>query len=200
MTAPSPQPEPIELKCWSVSFQAIKNGTKRFEYRKDDRPYEVGRTLWQREWNPDTLYTGDELYHDITFIINGGVFGIPEGYCIISTTEPRSTRNRPHPQAPTKFPNSTELLLMAHTEWKNRIERKHTHDEIPWVDGWIHGFLTPNKPPFPLERIEEQATRTATLKAPGALERDFKGRYVEDAVAEIRKFPNLLNKLMGGTQ
>jgi hypothetical protein len=47
---------------------------------------------------------------------------------------------------------------------------------------------------------QEQAARAATLAAPGALERDFKGWYVEDAVAEIRKFPNLLNKLMGGTQ
>jgi len=91
---------PIELKCWSISFQAIKNGTKRVEYRKDDRPYEVGRTLWQREWNPshdeenDCLvsgggYTGDELYQDVTFIIRGGVFGIPEGYCIMSVSEPR---------------------------------------------------------------------------------------------------------------
>lgn len=81
--------EPIELKCWSVSFQALKNGTKRFEYRKDDRTYEVGKTLYQREWNPDTQYTGDWLYHDVTFIIRGGVFGIPEGYCIMSVSEPR---------------------------------------------------------------------------------------------------------------
>lgn len=58
-------------------------------------------------------------------------------------------RSRPYPapQQPVKFPNSTELLLMAHTDWKNRIERKHTHEEIPWVDGWIHGYLTP-KPDF----------------------------------------------------
>ena len=89
-----PQPHPqdvIELKCWSVSFRAIKNGSKRFEYRKEDRPYKVGVTLYQREWNPDTLYTGDWLYHDVTFYLKGGVFGIPEGYCIVSTSEPRST-------------------------------------------------------------------------------------------------------------
>lgn len=57
------------------------------------------------------------------------------------------TRRTPAQQQPVKFPNSTELLLMAHTDWKNRIERKHTHEEIPWVDGWIHGYLTP-KPDF----------------------------------------------------
>jgi len=87
MTA-EPHPQ-IELKCWSISFQAIKDGSKRFEYRRDDRPYDVGVTVKQNEWNPDTGYTGDFLYHDITFIIRGGVFGIPEGYCIFSTTEPR---------------------------------------------------------------------------------------------------------------
>jgi len=103
MTAPSQYPQAIELKCWPISFQAIKNGTKRFEYRKDDRPYYVGVTLWQREWNPDTGYTGDELYHDVTFIIRGGVFGIPEGYCIMSMSESRctvhtSTRNDNNPE------------------------------------------------------------------------------------------------------
>jgi hypothetical protein len=97
--------EPIELKCWSVPFQALKDGSKRFEYRKDDRPYEVGATLWQREWNPNTLYTGEELYHDITFIIRGGVFGIPEGYCIISTSEPRNARsNTPYCAQPHNCP------------------------------------------------------------------------------------------------
>ena len=70
--------------------------------------------------------------------------------CIDSTDPPR--KNCEHVicpscfgSAPVKFPNSTELLLMAHTDWKNRIERKHTHEEIPWVDGWIHGFLTPRQ-------------------------------------------------------
>ena len=82
----------IELKCWSVSFNALKNGTKKFEYRKCDKPYNVGVTLWQREWNPETGYTGSELCHDVTFIIFGGVFGIPEGYCIMSMSEPRVIR------------------------------------------------------------------------------------------------------------
>ena len=41
-----------------------------------------------------------------------------------------------------KTPNSTELLLVAHDEWKRREERKHLHPEIPWITGWISGFLT----------------------------------------------------------
>jgi hypothetical protein len=39
-------------------------------------------------------------------------------------------------------PNSTELLEMAHREWKNRQERKGLNDEAAWVSGWISGYLT----------------------------------------------------------
>lgn len=38
--------------------------------------------------------------------------------------------------------NSTDLLLLANDEWKRREERKHNHEEIPWVAGFINGFLT----------------------------------------------------------
>ena len=38
--------------------------------------------------------------------------------------------------------NSTELLLLAHDEWKRREERRHINEESPWVIGFISGFLT----------------------------------------------------------
>jgi hypothetical protein len=38
--------------------------------------------------------------------------------------------------------NSTDLLLLAHDEWKRRQERKHLNDETPWVSGFIGGFIT----------------------------------------------------------
>ena len=44
------------------------------------------------------------------------------------------------------FPNSTELLRMADTEWHNREERRGIHDEQSWKSGWISGYLTPDKP------------------------------------------------------
>jgi hypothetical protein len=48
---------------------------------------------------------------------------------------------RPHIPAPT-FPNSTQLIEMAHTEWKNREERRGIHDENDFCAGWITGYLT----------------------------------------------------------
>ena len=51
------------------------------------------------------------------------------------------------------LPNSTELLLIAHDEWKRREERKKRHPEDPWVAGWISGFLTSRE--FVRERLEK---------------------------------------------
>ena len=52
-----------------------------------------------------------------------------------------------------KMPSSGELLLVAHDEWKRRQERKNLDDELPWISGWISGFLTSKK--FVNERIDK---------------------------------------------
>ena len=49
--------------------------------------------------------------------------------------------------------SSSDLLLIAHDEWKRREERKHIHEHISWVNGWISGFLTPRK--FVQEKVAE---------------------------------------------
>jgi len=59
------------------------------------------------------------------------------------------------------IPNSSELIEMAHTEWKNRQKRRGYNDEIPWTSGWISGFLTANKPDWEKER--DVKTRNDTL-------------------------------------
>ena len=76
-----------ELKCWPAVFQAMLDGTKGFEYRKNDRDFKCGDTLYQREWNPETQeYTGREMHQGpIPYIVYGGRFGIPDGYCIMQT-------------------------------------------------------------------------------------------------------------------
>jgi hypothetical protein len=40
---------------------------------------------------------------------------------------------------------STELLLLAHDEWKRREERKRIHEELAWVAGFLNGFCTDKK-------------------------------------------------------
>ena len=51
-------------------------------------------------------------------------------------------------------PDSTRLIEMAkraHTEWKNREERRGIHNEIDWCCGWIAGFLSVDKPDWSKE-------------------------------------------------
>lgn len=63
----------------------MKQGLKRFEFRKDDRGYEVGDVLTLREWDPATeQYTGDDILRIVTYKLDGGKFGLPDGYCIMS--------------------------------------------------------------------------------------------------------------------
>ena len=85
-----------ELKCHPGPYRATKSGDKPFEFRKDDRDYRVGDTLWLREWDPQQCnlgvgekapaYTGDEIHRLVTYIIREG-FGIPNGYCIMGLSD-----------------------------------------------------------------------------------------------------------------
>lgn len=71
------------IKCWPEPFAAIKEGIKRFEYRKNDREYNVGDVLVLEEYNPNTGYTGYYTRVKVLYVLYEG-FGIPEGYCIMS--------------------------------------------------------------------------------------------------------------------
>lgn len=65
-----------ELKCWPEFFQAILDGTKRFEWRYDDRGFAEGDTLWLREWNPDTkTYSGRDMRVRVTYKLNAMLTG-----------------------------------------------------------------------------------------------------------------------------
>jgi len=77
-----------QLKCWTDPYLAIRDGSKGFEYRLNDRDYNVGDTLVLNEWNTGTEYTGRVLEVFVTYILKEG-FGIPDGYCIMSISRPR---------------------------------------------------------------------------------------------------------------
>jgi hypothetical protein len=74
-----------ELKCWPESFDAVERGEKRFEFRRDDRGYDVGDVLVLRRWDPKTGdYTGRWLRKRVTYVMRGPRFGLPRGYCVMS--------------------------------------------------------------------------------------------------------------------
>lgn len=76
-----------KLKTWPEYFQAVKDGTKTFEIRKDDRPegpYEVDDTLILQEFDPITGYTGaEDLIREVTYVLREQPF-VPEGYVCMS--------------------------------------------------------------------------------------------------------------------
>lgn len=70
------------LKTHSIPFQAVRDGKKRFEFRKNDRDFHCGDTLILQEFN--SFHTGEEHMALVTFIIYGPDYGVPEGYCVMS--------------------------------------------------------------------------------------------------------------------
>ena len=70
------------VKSWTRYFNAMQDGTKKFDRRVWDRDYQVGDTLIQEEWNKDGGYTGKSVGHVITYILTGE-FAEP-GICVMS--------------------------------------------------------------------------------------------------------------------
>lgn len=71
-----------ELKIVPEYFEAVRNGTKTFEYRCNDRDYKVGDTLILKEW--DEEYTGRKITCEVSYILHGFNVPIFPGYVIMS--------------------------------------------------------------------------------------------------------------------
>lgn len=60
-----------ELKTWPTFFQAILDGHKTFEIRKDDRGFQKGDKLRLCEFDPNKLlgaYTGRSVEKFVTYV------------------------------------------------------------------------------------------------------------------------------------
>lgn len=85
------------LKIEPRYFHEVETGTKSFEFRKNDRDFKPGDTLILEEYQLfEGRYTGRSVERKVPFILYGGRFGLPEGYCIMSLELPESgTGKRP---------------------------------------------------------------------------------------------------------
>ena len=80
-----------ELKTIPVYFNAVKNGSKPFEVRKNDRDFREDDILLLREYIPkdyheacdEARYTGEILTKKVTYVLYGGRFGIEPGYVVM---------------------------------------------------------------------------------------------------------------------
>lgn len=75
-----------ELKTWPEYFNRVLDGSKSFEIRRADRPFNVGDTLLLREWKPMAReYTGREVRKLVTYTLTG--MGIESGFIALGIAE-----------------------------------------------------------------------------------------------------------------
>jgi len=103
-----------ELKTWPEYFNAVADGSKPFEVRKNDRDFYVGDRLWLREYCPARmLYTGNSVTRTITYLLIGGDFGIEEGHCVLGLSREAEGLNAgpPRPKAEHHIPSPSPLPI-----------------------------------------------------------------------------------------
>jgi len=75
------------LKVAQPYWDAIQSGLKPWEFRKNDRNFQAGDYLHLKEVTQDGEdFTGRMLEAEITFMLNGPKFGLPEGYCVMTVS------------------------------------------------------------------------------------------------------------------
>lgn len=73
-----------ELKTWPNFLEHVISGEKTFEVRKNDRLFAVGDRLWLRGWDPRRKeYTDREHTLVVTYVLEGGVFGVMPGFVVL---------------------------------------------------------------------------------------------------------------------
>lgn len=68
-----------ELKIYPKYFEAILDGKKTFEIRKDDRDFQVGDSIVLKEWD-NIKYSGREIQAIIKYMLDDAFIGLAEGY------------------------------------------------------------------------------------------------------------------------
>ena len=85
-----------ELKTDPTVFDAVDRGDKNFEIRFNDRDYQVGDTLHLRKTRyagaemaagAPLDYTGDYCLARVTYVLRGPIYGLEDGWCILSMGE-----------------------------------------------------------------------------------------------------------------
>ena len=90
-----------ELKIFPKYFEAVQDGSKTFEIRKADRDFKVGDILVLKEFKSRLIdctgyeevvieeggYTGRKIAKRISYILEGGQYGLRKGYSILALGE-----------------------------------------------------------------------------------------------------------------
>lgn len=72
-----------ELKTVNPFFENVWSGLKDFEVRKNDRDFKVGDRVKLVEFGEAKNYTPRYILKDIKYILQGGQYGIADGYVVL---------------------------------------------------------------------------------------------------------------------
>jgi len=73
-----------KLKLNEEFFGEVLTGNKTFEVRRNDRDYKVGDWILLQSYCPlKKQYTGGEVRRKITYILQGGNYGVEEGFVVL---------------------------------------------------------------------------------------------------------------------
>ena len=99
------------LKVVPEYFEALAEGKKGFEIRKDDRDYKEGDNLVLEEYNPEKReYTGRCLTRKIIYVLrNVEQYGLREGFCILQIEKLHKNHKR-NPQNQQEWIPTSERL------------------------------------------------------------------------------------------
>lgn len=73
-----------ELKILPEYFEAVFMGRKTFEIRQNDRGFKVGDFVELYEYELSKGFTGRKLTRQITYIFEGGQYGLSPGFVCLS--------------------------------------------------------------------------------------------------------------------
>jgi hypothetical protein len=106
-----------ELKTDPKPFDDVVRGSKRFEIRKNDRNFDVFDCLHLRETlhtgeemakGAELIYTGRECLVTVVHILRGPIYGLVEGWVILSVEPTDSTAPQPSGQIVGYFVNTND--------------------------------------------------------------------------------------------
>lgn len=145
------------IKVVPEYFEALAEGKKGFEIRKDDRDYKEGDNLVLEEYNPEKReYTGRALTRRIIYVLrNAEQYGLREGFCILQIEKLHKNHKRlPEDQTqnlqewiPTseRLPGAGQKCVLAQVvdkdgfRWIPRVV-EFVKDKNQWRDEYGHNF------------------------------------------------------------
>jgi len=75
-----------DLKTIQPYYDRAASGEKPFEFRKNDRDFQAGDTVYLREYDPKTeTHSGNFIYGKITYVLREFP-GLESGYCVFGYT------------------------------------------------------------------------------------------------------------------